>query len=95
MFPSQLPHAGKQLGPAHLFFGCRNRKHDFIYQEELEGAVGQGALSQLHVAFSREGERSVNFKENSGLGFPPLLHAVRGSGAGSAGRVRERVVGLV
>lgn len=53
--PAWLP-AGAQLGPANLFFGCRTRKADFIYQGELEGAVAEGALSQLHVAFSREGE---------------------------------------
>jgi NADPH-ferrihemoprotein reductase len=44
------------LGPAVLFFGCRRRDQDYIYQAELEGFVGAGALSQLHVAFSREGE---------------------------------------
>lgn len=42
------------LGPALLFFGCRSRQHDYIYREELEGAVAGGALSALHVAFSRE-----------------------------------------
>lgn len=46
---------GVALGPAHLFCGCRNRQHDYIYQEELEGFVAAGALSQLHVAFSRDG----------------------------------------
>ncbi|PSC71305.1 NADPH-cytochrome P450 reductase isoform A [Micractinium conductrix] len=50
----ELARAGRKLGPAHLFFGCRNRKHDFIYEEELEAAVANGALSQLHVAFSRD-----------------------------------------
>ena len=46
--------AGAALGPAHLFFGCRTRAHDFLYEAELEGAVGGGALSRLHAAFSRE-----------------------------------------
>lgn len=45
----------QRLGPAVLFFGCRHRNHDFIYEAELQGAVEAGALSALHVAFSRMG----------------------------------------
>ena len=41
--------AGARLGTAHLFFGCRNRKHDFIYEEELEAAVAGGALTQVRM----------------------------------------------
>jgi len=44
-----------ELGPAELFFGCRNRAHDFIYEAELRGYEESGALGRLHVAFSREG----------------------------------------
>eukprot|EP00878_Enallax_costatus_P012884 GHUV01013453.1.p1 GENE.GHUV01013453.1~~GHUV01013453.1.p1 ORF type:complete len:518 (+),score=136.11 GHUV01013453.1:949-2502(+) len=44
-----------EMGPAVLFFGCRNRAHDYIYEAELTAAVETGALSQLHVAFSRAG----------------------------------------
>ena len=47
------PGAGAQLGAAHLFFGCRNRAHDFIYQEELQGAVSQGAVSQVRAGRAR------------------------------------------
>ncbi|KDD72489.1 hypothetical protein H632_c3282p1, partial [Helicosporidium sp. ATCC 50920] len=43
------------LGAAHLFFGCRHEEHDFIYAEELRAALHSGALSHLHVAFSRAG----------------------------------------
>ncbi|GLI60603.1 hypothetical protein VaNZ11_002776 [Volvox africanus] len=46
--------SGMELGPAHLFFGCRSRHHDYIYQEELEGFVASGVLSHLHLAFSRD-----------------------------------------
>ena len=50
-------HAGKKLGPAYLFFGCRNRKQDYIYQQELEQYEQSGAVDKLFVAFSREGQQ--------------------------------------
>jgi NADPH-ferrihemoprotein reductase len=49
-----LAAAGTELGAAHLFFGCRHRDHDYLYQDELLQSVSDGALTQLHVAFSRE-----------------------------------------
>ncbi|PNW88663.1 hypothetical protein CHLRE_01g039350v5 [Chlamydomonas reinhardtii] len=49
-----LKNSGAELGPAHLFFGCRSRGTDYIYQQELEGYVADGVLSNLHVAFSRD-----------------------------------------
>ncbi len=46
--------AGAALGPSHLFFGCRHRAHDYLYEAELLGHVAAGSLGHLHVAFSRE-----------------------------------------
>jgi NADPH-ferrihemoprotein reductase len=43
-----------KLGPGVLFFGCRREDMDYIYKEELETAVTNGALSELNVAFSRQ-----------------------------------------
>ncbi|CAL8469233.1 g8774 [Coccomyxa elongata] len=46
---------GTKLGPAYLFFGCRKRAQDYIYQEELEAFARDGTLTKLFVAFSRDG----------------------------------------
>merc|ERR1740129_686898 len=47
------------MGPAILFFGCRNRSEDYLYKEELETYLKSGVLSELHVAASREGPQKV------------------------------------
>ncbi|MGG1631716.1 bifunctional cytochrome P450/NADPH--P450 reductase [Rossellomorea sp. NRS-1567] len=47
-----LKEKGETLGAAHLYFGCRNPEHDFLYQEELEKAEQDGIVT-LHTAFSR------------------------------------------
>lgn len=43
--------AGATLGPALLFFGCRNGD-DFIYRKDLEAMEKEGIVD-LKVAFSR------------------------------------------
>ena len=43
-----------------MFFGCRHKNEDYIYQEELEEAEKNGVLTQLNVAFSRDQEQKVS-----------------------------------
>mmetsp|Transcript_11158 Transcript_11158/g.35439 ORF Transcript_11158/g.35439 Transcript_11158/m.35439 type:complete len:738 (+) Transcript_11158:62-2275(+) len=40
--------------PCHLFFGVRDKEH-LLFQSELEGYKADGTLTELHVAFSRQG----------------------------------------
>jgi NADPH-ferrihemoprotein reductase len=49
-----LQAGGAQLGPALLYFGCRRREQDYIYQQELAAYEQAGVISRLSVAFSRE-----------------------------------------
>ena len=42
-----------------LFFGCRKREEDYLYQAALEGWLASGDLAHLGVAFSRESPAKV------------------------------------
>ncbi|KAF6720870.1 NADPH--cytochrome P450 reductase [Oryzias melastigma] len=54
-----LKEQGKEVGETVLYFGCRHKNEDFIYQEELEEAEKSGVLTQLNVAFSRDQDHKV------------------------------------
>ncbi|WP_353855639.1 bifunctional cytochrome P450/NADPH--P450 reductase [Bacillus sp. Bos-x628] len=54
----QLLNEGKQLGEAHLYFGCRHPNEDDLYDEELQLAEQKGAVS-IHRAYSRYEEHKV------------------------------------
>ena len=43
------------MGPALLYFGCRKKSHDYIYEQELAQLTKLGAVDHLFVAFSRDG----------------------------------------
>lgn len=49
----------KTVGETLLFFGCRRRDHDFLYEEELMSYTRDGTLTDLQLAFSREGVQKV------------------------------------
>lgn len=68
------------MGPAHLFFGCRNRQHDYIYEAELEDLRAQGGLTKLHTAFSREGATKVYVQHRLEKMSPEIWPLVRDGG---------------
>lgn len=49
---------GKEIGKTIMYFGCRKRSEDYIYEEELEDYVKRGVIS-LRTAFSRDQPHKV------------------------------------
>ncbi|KAG0729088.1 NADPH--cytochrome P450 reductase [Chionoecetes opilio] len=49
---------GKPVGKTVLYFGCRNKDKDYLYEEELAKCTDSGLL-KLYVAFSRDQEHKV------------------------------------
>ena len=49
---------GKPVGQTVLFYGCRKKTEDYLYEEELSQYVSEGTL-ELHIAFSRDQPKKV------------------------------------
>ncbi|XP_050023019.1 NADPH--cytochrome P450 reductase isoform X2 [Dermacentor andersoni] len=54
-----LRQEGKPVGEAVLYFGCRKKEEDYLYQEELEEYLANGTLTKLYLAFSRDQPHKV------------------------------------
>ncbi|XP_059370959.1 NADPH--cytochrome P450 reductase-like isoform X1 [Carassius carassius] len=54
-----LKEQGKEVGETVLYYGCRYKNEDFLYQEELEEFEETGVLTELNVAFSRDQAEKV------------------------------------
>lgn len=46
-------------GKNWLFFGDQRESHDFLYRDELEGALKDGSLTHLDTAWSRDQDKKV------------------------------------
>ena len=56
---------GKAVGEMMLFFGCRKKSEDYIYEDELVSYSQDGTIEKLHVAFSRDQVRFIGIVEIS------------------------------
>ncbi|XP_043115142.1 P450 (cytochrome) oxidoreductase b isoform X1 [Puntigrus tetrazona] len=54
-----LREQGKDVGDTVLYYGCRYKNQDFLYQEDLEEFEKTGVLTALNVAFSRDQAEKV------------------------------------
>lgn len=50
---------GKPMGDTILYFGCRHKAEDFIYEDELAEYCSGGSLTKLYTAFSRDQPQKV------------------------------------
>jgi len=58
--------AGRAVGPALLFFGCRHPRQDFIYEDELRGFAEQG-VARLFACFSRLADEQKTYVQDQVL----------------------------
>lgn len=42
-----------------MYYGCRKRAEDYLYENELDEYVNNGTLSKLNLAFSRDQDHKV------------------------------------
>lgn len=45
---------GKPVGETILYFGCRKKTEDFLYEDELNMYLDAGTLTKIYLAFSRD-----------------------------------------
>jgi cytochrome P450/NADPH-cytochrome P450 reductase len=58
--------AGRTVGPALLFFGCRHPRQDFLYEDELRGFAEQG-VARLFACFSRLADEQKTYVQDQVL----------------------------
>ena len=47
------------MGDTILYYGCRRKAEDFIYEDELQEFTQNGTLTKLYTAFSRDQAQKV------------------------------------
>ncbi|MFJ7337534.1 molybdopterin-dependent oxidoreductase [Streptomyces sp. NPDC101116] len=64
-------------GPNWLFFGEQHRATDFYYEDDLTALLGEGTLTRLDTAFSRDQRNKVYVQDRMREHGPELWHWLR------------------
>lgn len=48
--------SNQAVGEVDLYFGCRHEDHDWLYTEEMASLKSEGVITNMYVAFSRDGD---------------------------------------
>ena len=51
-------------GDIALYFGCRNKEHDWLYKTEMESLSKSGVVRHLNVAFSRDSSATKTYVQD-------------------------------
>lgn len=95
---------GKENANTWLFFGCRNKERDFLYEEEVLDFQKTGVLKNLSLSFSRDPGDPIYVQDNIKMHkhkFVELLHDenihlyVCGDATGMAKHVYECIITVI
>ena len=89
--------------PCHLYFGCRKRNADFLYEAEWSARQRDGSLDKIFTAFSRDQPSKVyvqtRLRENAAKVWELLFDRqgtfVVAGGSKMASDIREFLVELI
>ena len=58
-----LKSIGVEVGPMSMYFGARYRAQEYLYEDDLEAAAKAGIITDLRLAFSRDGKDKVYIQD--------------------------------
>mmetsp|Transcript_23806 Transcript_23806/g.31125 ORF Transcript_23806/g.31125 Transcript_23806/m.31125 type:complete len:961 (-) Transcript_23806:204-3086(-) len=72
---------GEGQGESWLFFGNRHQQQDWLYQKEMENFIANGTLTNLELAFSRDGPTKLYVQDMMAKNGKQLCSLITEEGA--------------
>jgi NADPH-ferrihemoprotein reductase len=77
---AQMKMGETNLGEAHLYFGCRSKAKDFIYEEEIKAWKEASVITDVEYAFSRDQAKKVYVQDHIRKNGKQIYDLLFGSG---------------